>query len=212
MKPKDYQQTINTWDSLAELYEAKFMDLDLYNESYDHFCEFITANTANVLEIGCGPGNITKYILSKKPSWQWLGTDVSENMVKHAQKNNPQARFQVLDARNINEVQNKFHGIVCGFCIPFLSEIDVALFIHNCAQLLNPSGVLYLSFVSDQEGTSGYKQGSTGNSVYFNYHSHATITNLLIKAGFKLIKQYKIAYPTSQTETENHTVILAQLG
>lgn len=212
MKPKDYQQTINTWDSLAAVYEAKFMDMDLYNDSYDLFCKLVANNTANILEIGCGPGNITKYLLKQQPAWKLFGTDVSENMVKHAQKNNPQARFQILDARNINEVQTKFHGIVCGFCIPFLSETDVALFIHNCAHLLNPSGVLYLSFVSDQEGTSGYKQGSTGNSVYFNYHSHSTITNLLIKASFKLIKQYKIAYPTSQTETENHTVLLAQLG
>jgi trans-aconitate methyltransferase len=193
LKPTDYQRTINTWNSLAVLYEAKFMDMDLYNESYDHFCTLVANNKANILEIGCGPGNTTKYLLKQQPNWKLLGTDVSENMVKHAQKNNPKATFQVLDARNINEVQTKFHGIVCGFCIPFLSTYDVAIFIQNCAQLINPSGVLYLSFVSDLEGTSGYKQSSTGNRVYFNYHALSTITNLLIKAGFNLIKQYPIA-------------------
>lgn len=211
MKKEDYQQTINTWNSLADLYEAKFMELDFYNHSYDNFCELITDNEANILEIGCGPGNITKYILSKNPSWQWLGTDVSENMIKHARINIPQASFQVLDARNINEIKNTFHGIVCGFCIPFLSETDVATFITHCSQLLNPKGVLYLSFVSDQEGTSGYKQGSTGQRVYFNYHAFSTITNLLSKARFNVIKQYQIAYPKNDNETENHTVLLAQL-
>lgn len=210
MKPTDYKKTINTWNNLAEVYEAKFMDLDFYNHSYDHFCELITDNEAKILEIGCGPGNITKYVLNKKPSWQWLGTDVSENMVNHAQKNNPQATFQVLDARNINEINNTFQGIVCGFCIPFLSATDVATFIAHCANLLTPQGLLYLSFVADTEGTSGYKQGNTGSQVYFNYHALETITTILKCNEFNLIKQYQIPYPTGKETFEKHTVLLAQ--
>lgn len=30
-----YQETFETWNKIAGLYEEKFMDLDLYNQSYD---------------------------------------------------------------------------------------------------------------------------------------------------------------------------------
>ena len=53
-----YKETFKTWNKVASLYEDKFMDLDLYNNTYDYFCELVKDN-AKILEIGCGPGNIT---------------------------------------------------------------------------------------------------------------------------------------------------------
>ena len=60
-----YRETFETWNKVAQLYEDKFMDLDLYNDTYDQFCELLLKKNASILEIGCGPGNITKYLLSK---------------------------------------------------------------------------------------------------------------------------------------------------
>ena len=77
-----YQETFNTWNKIALLYQDKFMDLDLYNESYDSFCELIPKQQASILEIGCGPGNITQYILTKRPDFIIEGIDVAPNMVK----------------------------------------------------------------------------------------------------------------------------------
>ena len=33
-----YQQTFETWNKIATIYQDKFMDLKLYDESYDFFC------------------------------------------------------------------------------------------------------------------------------------------------------------------------------
>ncbi len=43
-----------------------FMNLDLYNDSYDTFCDQVKIKNATILEIGCGPENITKYLLKKR--------------------------------------------------------------------------------------------------------------------------------------------------
>lgn len=79
-----YQETFDTWNKVATTYEDKFMDLDLYNDTYDIFLDLIPRKDASVLDIGCGPANITKYLLSQTPNLKIKGIDISKNMVKLA--------------------------------------------------------------------------------------------------------------------------------
>ena len=102
-----YQITISTWNKIAKVYQEKFMDLSIYNESYDFFCNALPTLSSSLLEIGCGPGNITKYIIEKNPSLQILATDVSPNMIELAKENVPQVDFQILDARSLDAIKKK---------------------------------------------------------------------------------------------------------
>ena len=61
-----YQETFDTQNKVAKLYQDMFMNLDLYNDSYDTFCDQVKIKNATILEIGCGPENITKYLLKKR--------------------------------------------------------------------------------------------------------------------------------------------------
>jgi 2-polyprenyl-3-methyl-5-hydroxy-6-metoxy-1,4-benzoquinol methylase len=56
-----YKETFATWNKIASIYQDKFMELELYNDTYDFICSSIDKPKAKLLEIGCGPGNITKY-------------------------------------------------------------------------------------------------------------------------------------------------------
>lgn len=146
-----YLETFQTWNKVAKLYEDKFMDLDLYNETYETFCELLLKKNPSILEIGCGPGNITKYLLDKRPDFEILGTDISPNMIELVKTNCPNAMFEVIDSREIENIKNKFDAIVCGFCLPYLSELDVEKFIIDCENLLNENGKIYLSFVEGEK-------------------------------------------------------------
>ena len=99
------KNTIRIFDAFAEGYSDKFMDLDLYHHSFDRLCTAITRQGAKVLELGCGPGNITRYLLQKRPDLQILGVDIAPNMLVLAQEHNPTARFQEMDCRNILELE-----------------------------------------------------------------------------------------------------------
>ncbi len=127
-----YQETFETWNKVASLYEENFMDLDLYNVSYDFIINSVNKVNAKVLEIGCGP----KYLLSKRPDFDIFGIDIAPNMVELAKKNNPLASFAVMDSSNINEIQSKFDAIICGFCLPYLSESDRDKLIQDANNLI----------------------------------------------------------------------------
>ncbi|MHA4893681.1 class I SAM-dependent DNA methyltransferase [Pedobacter sp. PWIIR3] len=205
-----YKETFETWNKVAKVYEDKFMDLDLYNDTYDAFCENIGKKDASILEIGSGPGNITKYLLSKKPDLKIEGTDVSENMIELAKKNNPGVMFSILDCRNLDQLTQKFDGIVCGFCIPYLSETDTLKMVDDCAGLLNNNGILYLSFVEGDYLKSGFQTSSSGDRAYFYFHSTQKLISELKNHGFGLINLFEKVYKRSITTEEIHSVVIAR--
>ena len=205
-----YLETFETWNKVAKLYEDQFMDLDLYNDTYDDFCKLLLKKNPSILEVGCGPGNITKYMLAKRPDFEILGTDISPNMIGLAKKNCPNATFEIIDSRKIENIQQKFDAIICGFCVPYLSETDVAKFINDCGNLLNEKGILYLSFVEGEKDKSGYLENSIGDRTYFYYHDLENITNRLKLSNFEKQKLIRKSYLKSDKTQEMHTIIIAE--
>lgn len=186
------------------------MDLSMYNESYDAFCKLITTKQAQILELGCGPGNVTKYILKRLPDAIITAVDVSENMLSLAKQNNPGATFLKLDIRHINEIQQTFDAVIAGFCIPYISAIEVEQLIHNCNHLLEKNGILYLSFVEGDPSKSGFQIGSSGDRSYFYYHELDHLLNQLQKNDLQLVKIIPVKFPRKNGATETHTIIIAE--
>ena len=204
-----YKETFDTWNKIASLYQDKFMELDLYNDSYDFICNSIDKPNAKLLEIGCGPGNITKYLIAKRPDFDIFGIDIAPNMVELARQNNPTAHFAVMDSRQINNLDSKYDGIVCGFCLPYLSQTETNDLIANSYDLLNDNGLLYLSFVEGNPEKSGFKAGS-GGRVYFYYHKLDDITSQLNSFKFGEINIFEVKYKISETEFDTHTILTAK--
>ena len=205
-----YQETFTTWNKIAQLYEDIFMDMTLYKESYDRFLDGFSQPSPTILEVGCGPGMITKYLLSKKPELKLLGVDISENMVTLAKKNNPSASFEVMDARDLKSLNTGFDGIISGFALPYLSEEDVTAFIKASKHLLSEKGFIYLSFVNGDPANSGFIKGSSGDKTFFYYHSKERLVQQLENEGFSIIQQMNIEYLKNNNAFEMHSVVIAR--
>jgi 2-polyprenyl-3-methyl-5-hydroxy-6-metoxy-1,4-benzoquinol methylase len=202
------QETFETWNNVASVYQEKFMNFDLYNETYDYIFNAVTRPKAKLLEIGCGPGNITKYLLSKRPDFDILGIDIAPNMIDLAEANNPAASFAVMDTRDIKSLDTKYDAIIGGFCLPYLSQSESDELISQSYEMLNAEGLIYLSFVEGEPAQSGFKTGGYGR-VYFNYHHLDNLKAQLIKTGFGAIEIFKVPYKTSETDFDIHTIVIA---
>lgn len=203
-----YKETFNTWNNIASIYQDKFMDLDVYHHTYDYICNAVTKQKAKLLDIGCGPGNITKYLLSKRPGFDILGIDIAPNMIELAKANNPAAKFQVMDSRHINKLNTKYDAIICGFCLPYLSSAESNQLITNAYHLLNKNGLIYLSFVEGDPRKSDFKVGS-GGRVYFHFHDLDNLKTQLLKAKFSETETFYVKYKTSETEFDTLTILTA---
>lgn len=205
-----YKETFKTWNNIASLYEDKFMDLNLYDDTYDLFCKHLKFKAPKILDLGCGPGNITKYILSRISNSEILGIDIAPNMITLAKKNNPTANFTHMDIRNVHMLNNKFDGIICGFGLPYLSKFDCKTLIENCADLLENNGILYLSFVEGSYDSSGYVEGSSDERAYFYYHNLEYIKQEFSKNNFDVINTINKNYTKKDNDIEVHTIIIAR--
>ena len=206
-----YRITIEAYNKLALVYQDKFMYMDLYNDTYDIFCELVKKPDPTIFEIGCGPGNITRYMLSKRPDFKIQAIDMAPNMVKLAKENNPTADFKIMDCREIDNLTDKFDAIICGFCMPYLSKEDCAKLIKDCAFLLNRTGILYLSTIEDAYNKSGYETSSNGEyKMFVYYHQQDYIQEDLTKNNFKLVDLVRKNYQKSDGTSSTHMIFIAK--
>jgi cyclopropane fatty-acyl-phospholipid synthase-like methyltransferase len=186
------------------------MDLNLYNDTYDFVCDSIDKVNSKILEIGCGPGNITKYLLSKRPDFDIFGIDIAPNMIELASKNNPTARFAIMDSRQIDEIKTKYDGIVCGFCLPYLSQTDCKKLISDCYDLLNENGLIYMSFVEGDPSKSDFQVGSSGDRIYFYFYNLDDLKTQFVENNFEELQIFQVEYKKSETEIDIHTILTAK--
>ncbi len=193
---------VNIFNKYASDYQNKFMDVNMYANTFDFFCDNIKNKNAEILELACGPGNITKYLLNKRNDFKILSTDLAPNMIELAKINNPQAEFQLMDCRDICKLEKKYDGIMCGFCFPYLSKEEAIKFICDASKILKPNGLLYISTMEDDYNKSGLKKGSQGDEIFMHYHQADYLTEALKNNHFEILNlDRKNSISTDGTET-----------
>lgn len=200
---------VDIFNKNANLYQDKFMDVNLYGKSLDLFCSTLKKD-AEILELACGPGNITKYLLDKRADFKILGTDLAPNMVALAKINNPTAEFKVMDCREINKLEKKYDAIMCGFCLPYLSKEEAIKLIADASQLLKAGGVIYISTMEDDYAKSAFKKGSTCEEIFMHYHQADYLTQALKENKFMVIDLKRQDYPEKDGTKTTDLILIAE--
>ena len=199
----NYKNTIDVYNQVAQQYEDKFMYATVYHHSYENLLKHTSTKPQSVLDVACGPGNIAKYLISKRADFSVLGIDAAKNMIDLAKKNVPNATFKTLDCREISSLKRKFDIIIFGFCFPYINKEDVLKLIRDSYDLLNDEGLLYIStMIGNYELDSGMKYSSDGkHAVFMYFHEREYIVNAL-KEKYQLLENYTKQY---QEDSKNDT-------
>jgi trans-aconitate methyltransferase len=201
---------VAVFDLRANDYQEKFMDVSLYAHSFDLFCTYLN-NQARVLELACGPGNITRYLLDQRPDLRIMGTDLSPKMIELARVNNPTAIFQLMDVKELHTLQDAYNGVMVGFCLPYLNINEVRKLIHDSTRVLVPGGIIYISTMEENEDhQSGIKTSGYGDQLYMYYHKSADLTEALEQNGFNLLHLSRILTKAENGTTTVDLLLIAQ--
>ena len=142
--------TIKSYDNTASEFMKKIGSLNNYNETYDFIIKLLNKGD-DVLDLACGPAQISKYI-NDKIKINITGVDLSNEMLKIAKNNIPNGNFiqnSIIDFKNNLE----YNLIIIGFGIPFLNKDQTEECIKNSITMLKNNGYFYISFME------GNKQG-----------------------------------------------------
>ena len=128
---------MSVWNS--ELY------LKFKKERTQPSCDLANAikieNPANIIDIGCGPGNSTAVLKQKFPNAHIIGADFSQNMIEKAKTEHPDLEFIRFDAsKDFANLNQKFDVVFSNACIQWIPNHKKLL--PDMMNVLKPAGML----------------------------------------------------------------------
>jgi SAM-dependent methyltransferase len=198
----------DVYEKHAQGFDEKIAGLSIYNETYDHLLALLPDHAA-ILDLACGPGNVTAYLKKQKPGLSVVGVDISEKMLAIARRRHPDGLFFISDISNL-AIGTTFDCIICAFAIPYLdpAETDrVAGLIHR---QLADEGIFYLSFMAG-EGAGYAKTSFTDtDELYIYLHTEADVRAVLEKNALTVDRKFEIDYPEMDGTTTREFVLVGE--
>jgi 2-polyprenyl-3-methyl-5-hydroxy-6-metoxy-1,4-benzoquinol methylase len=170
------------------------MSLDLYKDKLNRFAELLPPG-AKILDLGCGPGNIAKFMADKDQDYKITGIDFSQEMIDFAKSNVPEAEFFVADIRQLVGLCEQYDAVIASFCIVHLLDDETMGLISKISGMLKQGGLLYLSCMEGKEAGFETTSFSPDNYIFFNYYSEEFIKDALTQNGLALDQYWRQDYP-----------------
>ena len=135
------------YTTYADLYHKMYQSFINYDEEYQFYKVLLDKRrAANILEIGCGTGQLARRFL--RDGYSYTGIDVSMEMLEYARKELPSHHFHQMDMRDIN-LPAKFDAvIITARSISYiLSNADVIATFRSVKNVVKDGGVLIFDFI-----------------------------------------------------------------
>jgi SAM-dependent methyltransferase len=136
-----------SYDRLARAYADHLLDelarKPLDRALLDAFAETVRGR-GPVLEVGCGPGQVSRYLHDRGVTIS--GLDLSSEMIHVARASHPGVEFAEGDLFHLELTDGRLAGIVAFYAIVNLEPERIGRAFAELARTLAPGGLLLLSF------------------------------------------------------------------
>jgi ubiquinone/menaquinone biosynthesis C-methylase UbiE len=159
-------------------------------------------DAANILEIACGTGRVTKHLLAKLPvTGKLVATDLNADMISIAKTKviDDRVEWKVANAQELPFEENSFDHVICQFGIMFFP--DKALAMAEAHRVLKPGGKYIFNVWDDlkfnprsaiikqiMEHIMGEDAPDFLKKGPYSYYDKDEISNLMKLTGFKDIQ------------------------
>jgi SAM-dependent methyltransferase len=161
------QETIATYNKSADAMAKRFDDVEDCRKHVDRALSYINKANPFVVELGCGTGRDAQYIVKKTDNY--LGLDLSEELIKIAKVNVREAKFVVDDMESFEFPE----GVDIVFAFASILHIDrdaVKILLDRAYAALNSGGIFYILTV-DSEYRERKVNDEHGDRTYYDYNS-----------------------------------------
>jgi trans-aconitate methyltransferase len=131
-----------TYNRIAGDWHKDHKISDWWVEGTNKFVSFLP-KSANVLDVGCGPGDKSKFLSQK--GLRIIGIDFSENLIDISRKNAPDAHFIVMDMKDVGQITHLFDGIFAQASLLHIPKNEIQEVLGTLISKLTPGGYLYVA-------------------------------------------------------------------
>jgi ubiquinone/menaquinone biosynthesis C-methylase UbiE len=194
----------NSYDCVAEEYAKRFyyeLDSKPFDRKMLDWSIEKVDDVGTMCDLGCGSGHIANYLYNR--GLEVCSIDLSSEMVKQAQKLNPNITFQQGDMLCLEDVaDNSFGEIAAFYSIIHIPRSLVADALREMKRVLRSKGVLLLTFHIGAQ--THHLEEWFDKRVFLDFHFFETaqMKNYLQTAGFELEEAVeRDPYPDLEVQT-----------
>lgn len=193
---------VDTYNKIAREYDKEFGD-DYSDTPYiDKFLNYLEGKT--VLDIGCGVGNLTKYIMDR--GFYIEGIDLSKEMLNIAKEKYSDIKFYEMNMKEIT-LSKKYDGIMLAYSLFHLTKKEVIEVLPKFYNLLNNNGKILLILQYGQGEKIIDEPLKEGLKMFINYYSQDEIIEILKNNSFKILYT-DLKKPESEFELGNDKLVI----
>lgn len=171
-------ETVDTYNKSAAALAKKFNAIGARVEDIEYVFSYCGKSNPFVLEIGCGNGRDAQEIIKRTNNY--LGVDISQELLSIAQKSLPETIFTVADVEDFVFPKN----IDIVFAFASLIHVPKESFLNIMGQLfgsVTKHGLVFVSLKYSDVYEQVTKEDEFGTRTYWHY-SQSDVQNLV--AGF----------------------------
>ena len=152
----EISNSLKYWNNLHADYNRNDIKIDDWLEKFD---DIILSCTSPILDLGCGSGNDTLYLINKGK--KVISCDQSINAIENIKKNFPEIYdtkcFNMLDGMPFND--NSFELIIADLCLHYIREKDTLRILNELRRILVIGGHLIFRINSINDVNHGAGKG-----------------------------------------------------
>jgi len=172
---------------------------------------------ADVLEIACGTGIVTKRLRERLgPSAKLVATDLNQGMIDYAREKLAGSKgieWRAADAADLPFESQSFDTVVCQFGVMFVPDKAAAM--REARRVLRPGGTFIFNVwdrieenpfaqITHETITRFFPQDPpTFYTIPFGFHDSGTIRSLLEEAGFSKIELETVSLAAKSPSTRD---------
>ncbi len=201
------EQTIATYNKIADIYTDRYFDISPDQPLVDRFLDLLEPE-AKILDVGCGPGNFTQYLVSQ--GFQVEGIDLSEGMLASARGHLPHVPLQNMDLRELTYPDQSFDGIFSAYSLIHVPAAEISKTLQGFHRVLAPNGFL---FILAQSGSSDHMVDEPlmeGEKTFVNFFSLDQLVRDITAAGFAIKQHVELPLPDPDSLSDSMLFIIAQ--
>jgi ubiquinone/menaquinone biosynthesis C-methylase UbiE len=178
---------VDTYDKIAKDYSNAYFEDKLDLPYIDMFLGKVNKPDQSILDVGCGPGNFTKYMFNK--GFKVEGVDLSVGMLDIAKSKVPEAKFTLGDMRKLKYKSGSFDALLVAYSLIHIPSEEILSTLIGFKRVLIKDGIILIITQAGEADRIVDEPFLKGEKMFINFFTRKRIADYLKNAGFFIIYQ-----------------------